>query len=517
MAYDATGKTPQQLVADRTRAKQDPFYLAEVLGYDFQQDVHAELFEQMPVAKPGAALKDFSPDKNKLILWPRGHFKTTATVVRIIQIILNMPDVRILLMSANIKLTKNWLAEIRSHFSGKNARSGLLALFGDKWRTVRGNSLGFTVATRERVHLKDPTVGVATPKAVATGAHCDFFFADDLVNTSNYRNIELQDKLEEDFSNFVPLLDPGGYTVVTGTRYSGFDVYGRMIKKADKWKFSVKESRTADRVLLFPERVLSDGRKIGLTNDFLDGIEKDDPVMYNAQYMNRIVAINRQMFPRDLILSCVRSRKDQRFPANSFCYFAVDLAEEKNADSDNSVIVIARRDSSGRTWIEDVIGDTWTPSQLATVLLNLVLKYRPAAIFIEKVMGAITFKALVDVLAIEHNIDVRIDIIPMSNAKGAKYIKIGFLESKFKQGKLFLCSSIRDFEKLEEEFVDFPKGRHDDRPDAIATLVNHLNTVAPILPQNRVIMRGPMIGAPGEEQQQSVSAGERIMGAGWVC
>lgn len=516
MAYQAEGKTAQELLDDQKRAKVDAFFLADVLGYDFQPDVHTELFEQFVIPKPGAALTDFSPDKKKLILWPRGHFKTSATVVTIVQIILNMPDVRIMLMSATVKLTKGWLAEIKSHFNGKNPKSGLLELFGPRWRVDKGNALAFTVPTRQRVHMRDATVAVATPKAVATGSHCDYFFADDLVNTANYRNIDLQDKLEEDFAHFVPLLDPGGYTLATGTRYSGFDVYGRFEKKAGEWKISLKASYDASGTLLFPQRALADGRKIGFTREILDAIEKDNAVTFNAQYMNRIFSANRQMFPQELILGAARSRKDPGFPADSFCYFSLDLAEEKKAESDHSVVVIGRRDTVGGTWIEDVIGSTWTPSQLATVLLNLVIKFRPAVIFIEKVMGALTFKAFAETLALEAGIDLRIEIIPMSNTKGAKYIKIGALESQFRNKRLFLCSSIRDWERLEEEFTQFPKGRHDDRPDAIATLVNHLSQVAPIRPALRSV-HGAYVGMPGEEAEQVFSPGQRMLGADFVC
>ena len=510
--YDPTGKSAQELLADQQRAKTDLFFLADVLGYDFQRDVHTELFDQFVLPKPHTALTDFSGIKNRLILWPRGHFKTSATVVAIVATILNMPDVRILLMSANVKLTKNWLAEIKSHFDGRNPKSGLIALFGPAWRLEKGNAMGFTIPTRQRMHLKDPTVAVASPKAVATGAHCDFFFADDLVHTANYRNDELQDKLEEDFAHFVPLLDPGGYTTVTGTRYTAADVYGRMIKKGGEWHISVKASYDADGKLLFPQRGLSDGRKIGFTREMLDQIEKDDPVTFNAQYMNRIHATGRQTFPQEMILTSVRSTKDPRYPANTVCYFAVDLAESKKADADHSVIAIGRKDNNGNTWIQDVIGSTWTPGQFATVLLNTALKLQPAVVFVQKAPGAETFVELVRVLAEQQGINIRLELVKISNQKDAKYVRISALEPEFRNKRLFLCASIRDFERLEEEFTEFPKGRHDDRPDAIATLVSQLNISGAAYPKIRSI-QGAWIDLP--ENQPVQSSGP--LGSGFVC
>jgi hypothetical protein len=513
MAYDVTGKSVEQLAADQRRALSDDIFLGNVLGYDFQEDIHRDLFAEMPMSVPGKALTDFREDKNNLILWPRGHFKTSATVVRIIRIVLNMPDVRILLMSANVKLTKNWLSEIRSHFRGSAVNSGLLQLFGSKWKLTSGNALAFTVPTRLRT-LKDPTVAVATPNSVATGAHCDFFFADDLVNTKNYRNIELQDKLEEDFSNFVPLLDPGGYTCVTGTRYAGFDVYGRMVKKLGRWKISVKESRDVNRKLLFPQRELADGRKIGLTNEFLDAIEKDDPVMYNAQYMNRILAVGRQTFPIELIYGSTKSTKDAGFPANGMCFFAIDLAPSAKAESDNSVIAIGKRDGNGAIWIEDVVGETWTPSQFAIVLINLMVQYRPERIFIPNDTGAAYFVEFLRTLCGEKGVYPPLDLVKSSNTKDAKFIRISSLESAFRNKRAFLCASIRDFDKLEEEFTQFPKGRRDDRPDAIALLVNHLNQVAPVLPRFGFKQRG-IFEMPDEQPQ--ANTGSNMLGDDFCC
>jgi predicted phage terminase large subunit-like protein len=511
--YDATGKTAQELLADQQRAKTDLFFLGDVLGYDFQRDVHADLFEQFVLPRPHTALTDYSDAKNTLILWSRGHFKTSATVVAIVSTILNMPDVRILLMSANVKLTKNWLSEIKSHFDGRNPKSGLIALFGPAWRLEKGNAMGFTIPTRQRMHLKDPTVAVASPKAVATGAHCDYFFADDLVNTGNYRNIELQDKLEEDFAHFVPLLDPGGYTIVTGTRYAGHDVYGRIIKRGGQWKISVKAAYDSAGKLLFPRRELEDGRKIGFTREMLDQIEKDDPITFSAQYMNRIFAAGRQIFPQELILTSVRSTKHEGYPADNNCYFSVDLAESKKADADHSVIAIGRRDRAGALWVEDVVGSTWTPSQTATVLLNLAVKKKPVIIFIQKAPGAETFAELVRVLAEQHGVAIRLELVKISNQKDAKYMRISGLESEFKNKRIFLCASIRDFERLEEEFTQFPKGRHDDRPDAIATLASQLNSMGVGTPRFRSY-QGAWIDMP---ENQSAPACSPEMGSGFVC
>src|SRR5450631_3753027 len=88
----------QKRLDERERCRADYQYLSEVMGYDFVPDVHKELFDTFPKFNPDEAWATQQPIKKFLILWSRGHFKTTAVVVVICNIILNFPDIRILIM-----------------------------------------------------------------------------------------------------------------------------------------------------------------------------------------------------------------------------------------------------------------------------------------------------------------------------------------------------------------------------------------------------------------------------------
>src|SRR6266436_680907 len=75
----------QQKIEERRKAKTDRLYLAnEVLGYDFLPETHAELFEQYPQFKSDVPWASQFPVRDVLVLWPRGHFKTTAVMVVIV-------------------------------------------------------------------------------------------------------------------------------------------------------------------------------------------------------------------------------------------------------------------------------------------------------------------------------------------------------------------------------------------------------------------------------------------------
>lgn len=500
----------------RLRCKTDWRYLSKVLAYDFQDDVHADLFDAMPTPQPGVVIRDWSTQKNVLILWPRGHFKTSAVVLRIVQMILCDPDIRILIMQGSLKLSKKILKEVKSHFTGQNVKSGLPALFPEFCAEKLGDAFEFTVPARVRKHLPAATVTVASPRATSTGQHYDAFFADDLVHANNFRNIELLDKLESEFAHFVPLLDPGGYTVVTGTRYSFADIYGRIIaRNKGEWTVSVREAHNGSWQILFPERVVDGGtRKIGFTKELLQQIERDEPETFNAQYMNRIIAARHQLFTEQLLLSKVRSSKDENFPTAGPVVVWIDLAPSKRVETDHSVAVVSRIATTKQVYIVDVIGDTFSPAAFAIVVINQVLKYRPVRVLIEKAAGAEYFAEYLQAIARENGIQIPLELVPCSNQKDAKYLRIAALEGAFKHDRLFLTAGIRDMKRLVDEFVQFPKGRYDDRPDAIASLVKYTTNQFPIVQQSRSLL--PFI-IPRSEDQPSEMEAVGAMGWGFNC
>jgi predicted phage terminase large subunit-like protein len=455
----------------RQLCKTDHLFLANVLGYQFQPDVHTDLFK---------VLEKKSDKLKRLILWPRGHFKTTAVTVDVVQNILNNPETRILLMQATLKITKAWIREIKSHFNGRNPSSRLLSLFPE-FKVVEGDPEGFTVGARKRMELRQRTVTAASPKATGTGSHFDDGYFDDLVNQDNFRNVERQDQLESDFDLYQPLIDPGGHTTVTGTRYSFADLYQRVIRRnKGEWELSIKKAYKEDGSLLFPQRQIPDAtrpngfRLIGVTPELLAQKKKDNPENFSAQYLNEILSGTSQAFPEAMLLGAVKSTQDKEYPANAPSYFFIDLAESERADSDHSVITVGRQDGNGRIWIVDVVGSTWSIASFVTVVLAQCLLHRPARIFVEKQPGATIFAEHLRVMGRDRGINVPIEVVPGGRQKGAKNLRISTLETFFKSQRLFLCAGIKDFDRLLEEFTQFPKGRHDDRPDCIALLANQL-------------------------------------------
>src|SRR5208282_733899 len=160
-------------------------------GIDLIRSVGPDVTETEKLGEP-AQFFELDAIKNRLVLWSRGHFKTSAVVLKIVQLVLCYPDIRILLMQSTVKNSRGLLREVKSHFNGQNQMSKLPTLFPEfcNTETRMGTAEGFVSPARKRTHLKEWTVGIASPKSVKTGQHYDAMFADDLVNDQNFRSKE---------------------------------------------------------------------------------------------------------------------------------------------------------------------------------------------------------------------------------------------------------------------------------------------------------------------------------------
>src|SRR6185437_10708676 len=235
-----------ELEALRHKARTDKFFLAEKLGYDFQEDVHTDLFNCFLKFDNKKPYFEQDRQKHRLILWSRAFYKTTATIVEMVQTILNFPDVSIMVMQSTVGKSKEILAQVKGHFDGTNFNSKLSALFPEFCRDKLGTAMAFTVPTRQRTR-RDPTVFVASPRSSKAGLHPDVGFFDDLVTEQNYRNPEQLKKTIEEFSHYTPLINNGGFFYVTGTRYAFGDLYEHIIRNNEptpefpngKWKVTI--------------------------------------------------------------------------------------------------------------------------------------------------------------------------------------------------------------------------------------------------------------------------------------
>lgn len=222
MAYD-------KILAARQRhrhvelAKKSLWFLAtDILGYDrLTVDFH----------KPLCQAWDKDRDwPRQLDLWPRGHYKTTLGVARVIQSILIDPNITWLICHAVDEEVQKIVEEIGQHFTKTSELRKLcpeICPHPLNKRFLKANE--FTVR-RERYN-RQPTVLGKSSGSEITGAHCGRIWLDDIVGRKTLEDSALP-KVKSWYRNTVlPVLDPGGVVAVTGTRWDISDPYGDWLKE----------------------------------------------------------------------------------------------------------------------------------------------------------------------------------------------------------------------------------------------------------------------------------------------
>jgi hypothetical protein len=370
------------------RGKTDPMFLAnDVLELDFQPQPHEKLFLNFLPCDPEKPFAQIDPEiKKRMILWPRGVFKTTARRVKAVQRILCWPNSRTLFGAPSGPLGKVQLSACKRFFEFPTPK--FKELYPEYCGKKLGNMSQFTVPNRTDFSSPEATVTSSTARSVKAGSHYDFVDIDDLVNDQNYKNPELLEQCWQDFLDFGPLRDPAGYLTVTGTPYTFGDTYERVEEFAMKeekltgkkaWSISTntcwvekcsrcgltdlkhdsKETAcefkgTGEKILLFPQvtipkRGSKDAKTIGHTREFLEEERRKDPDFFAMQYECRRLARGMQAFTDELIAAQTLFHFERPVEESETQKLARQVQQimQQGKTFDEAVALVAQRPTSG--------------------------------------------------------------------------------------------------------------------------------------------------------------------------
>lgn len=195
----------------------------------------------------------------RLWLWSRGFFKTSLiTEAHSLWLIVNNPDIRILVVSFTIEVAKKPLGAIRNHFTSNADFRYFFKEFcptaNKEGKIEFGTTENLTVPNRTKP-LKEPTIMCAGVGTNITGLHFDFMKIDDLVNRDSVSN-ETQIQSSKDYYSLLrPIFD--NPTIpredVIGTIYHFNDLHSAMIKNPDFEKSFIPVEENG--IFNFPERI----------------------------------------------------------------------------------------------------------------------------------------------------------------------------------------------------------------------------------------------------------------------
>lgn len=166
-----------------------------------------------------------SPTKRKMIVIPRGCFKTSiGSVAFPIWLLINNPNLRIMLDSELYTGSTMRVREIRGHFESERFKK----IFGD-WKGSTWTDGELIVGTRTKV-LKEPSIFASGIGVGRTGSHCNVIIADDLNSPLNTNNSDNAAKVIDHVRMYESILEPGGTIVFIGTRYSSSDIFSFILR-----------------------------------------------------------------------------------------------------------------------------------------------------------------------------------------------------------------------------------------------------------------------------------------------
>lgn len=419
------------------------YFNKKILGYS--------LMERRPHEAVARFIQNVvTTDKEGLILEPRGSFKTTQITQGLATWLLTCvdPNMRILLDSAVLQNSIDNLRVIKQHLANNQKLRYLYGdLVGDYWVNEE-----FTVRTRTRHDLKEPSVRCASVERVQVGPHYDVIICDDLVDKLNSKSHDGRQSLIEHLKLLYSLLEPGGIIIVAGTRWHYDDLYGYILSNMPKFARRVKSAITPAGDLYFPER---------LTKKFLDSqLATQGRDIYSAQYLN-------DPAPEDADSPFQRTwfKPIVTIPRNHNTFVSIDPGGEKKG-SDEWVVFAAHVDESNNKYFDRLRKGNWKMKECWNVLFNeFVDPLNPLCVGLETTGGQKwLYEALMDEMKRRNKFFM---VQALAHAGDSKDYRIKRLQPQYQAGAVFHSTEMGP---LEDQLLRYPKGA-DDIPDAASMIL----------------------------------------------
>jgi len=448
----------------RRECLRSPLYLArEVLGYKDMLDEH-EPYQDIV----GMMLRHDEVGKPfNLFLIPRDCLKTTLiTITHSIWLLINCPNIRILITNAVLDNAKKMMHEIKMHISSNPKFIELFGnLKGGVWREDE-----ITISTRT-INAKEMTIEIGSPGNTKTSKHYDYIKADDLVTRENIKSPESKEEIYKYFQDLLDLLDhPGGFIDVVGTRWDYGDLYSFILDPerphTEDFEVYLKGAMNEQGDYVFPWK---------LNKKTLDMLKRNKSALeFSAQYMNDPVPSSDATFKEDYFK---RKYRPEELPKLYRRYFLVDPAASKNKRTDFSTGVVLDVSEKNEWFIRDMFRDRLLPGALEKKIFKFSKQWKPDQVAIETVAFQLYIKKSLYKTMKENN--EYFNVAELEPHGRNKDDRIRALEPKFANGEVFFpADGIKYITQegkeqdmvfaLKDELIKFPNSTKRDLGDVVA-------------------------------------------------
>lgn len=442
------------------RGRQSLFFFAQgILGYkDLTLKCHGPLCEFL----------DQNPSRFKLVLQPRGHYKTSVcTISRTLQRVIRNPEARILIVNESAINAENFLSSIKSLVTTNPIFRTLYNEYVPKdTRKVRWSSSELDFPRQG--HYPEPTVSALGMTSALTSRHYTHICIDDPISEEAAKSEKVMHDAITRIDKVISLMvKPEEDTFdLIGTPWALHDVY------------SYFQNAYGDKMARFIRGAIENGEPIFPELISLDTLAQAranmGEYMFSCLYMCNPRNVDIQDFnvadlrfwrwaSNDHIALLNGEHVVDVVPLESLdVTTTVDLAAAERTSSDRNAVVTVGVTPSGDAIILDAWGKRCTPLELMEKLFQVQEQWHPRTFGIEDVAYQKAFKHFLKAEADRRQIYLNITPI---GAKGKKEIRIRGLQPILATGHLYAMPTQH---LLRNEMADFPLGQHDDVLDALS-------------------------------------------------
>lgn len=451
--------------------KKDFLSFIWLLGY---RDLGKFHYKQIQELSRFRFIEDGVPVR-RLWLWSRGFFKTSLiTEAHTLWLIVNNPDIRVLIVSFSLEVAKKPFGVLRNHLIGNEDFRYFFREFcpvaNKEGKIEFGTTECFTVPNRTK-SLKEPTVMCAGVGTNITGLHFDVQKIDDLVNKDSVTNETQIQQSKDYFSLLGPIFDNPTCPRqdVIGTIYHFFDLHSVLLKN-DKFQSSIIPVYNDKGVFAFPERISQEAFEKEILGD-----PNNNPYDIQSQYL--LNPIN----PADAKFKEEWWKEYEDIPTGLSEYILCDPASTQKKKSDYTVIETWGVDSEYNFYLLDGIRDKLRANDRVRTYVSMAKK-------LNRIKGA-KYEELGGRQGDLENINdefirqkMHVSVHPTKNTTATKTDRIEQrLVGQFHAGKVWLPKSIMhrsnfdgklyDFvQAFRMEFLQFPFSEHDDILDCFSQM-----------------------------------------------
>lgn len=536
-------KYATEFITFRFLAQTNLFFLCNILGYyKFSLHTHEDICNNFFVQKDPTyrSFDEFAHQytdlKDRMLLVPRGGYKSTMNIADCAQWVICFPEVTILILTGVYKLACDFVGELKMHFTleettgstnhynkryaprnmadpktGEWSKSMFQVLFPEHCVTpTEGSQVEFQ--TPVGGDAREPSVRAASIEQALSGMHFGILKLDDVVHNENSGTMERLDKINKQIDVNNAMLHPHGFNDVIGTWYDEFDYYGTTIRNQEttareaglidaikgsvdegKYNCDLNDFRVYLRSAWWPKEEakgkVEDVMKSsdydlwfpeGLSYDFLVRQKRRSADGFAIKYLNNPRKIHRIKFPRQLLLA--RTIPHEQMPMQGIVVTAVDTAYSTKQWADYTVAVTAVI-YGGRFYIINMVRGRFNEYELPAALAQIAHKWKPKRMAIEDSIGVKWMGR-----------ELRREMDKLQISVPVEYVNLGYgtkLRSKQLKAKPVLrllgdermyfrnsCEGLNEIYDELEKFTGTSDDKHDDIVSALSLLAEQFGAYA---------------------------------------